>query len=112
MNVKTYNEFDVYDKCCAECDGMDVEYVIEVGHVEIPLCKHCFNELRTEMEEALNIKFCKDCKHFIMSEYGIRYCGGCEALQISVGNLGAHEHTMGHCGDFCLKDIKNDENDG
>lgn len=112
MKVKTYNEFDNYDKYCAECCGIVAEYIVEVGHVEFPLCKHCFDELRTEMEEASNIKFCKDCKHFIMSERGLQYCGGCEALRISVGGLGAHERTMGNCRDFCLKDIKNDENDG
>lgn len=80
--VKSYNEFDAYDKYCAECDSNLVEILISIGNVEIPLCNECAKNLQEELSNVVNLKYCKDCKHFLESSEAKYNCGGCVARNI------------------------------
>ena len=105
LKVRDWDD-EEYDDCCTTAVA-----ILKVGHIKIPLCMDCVNELHEYLNEFCRPQYCYQCKHFKMSQDGWKYGGSCcKDEDIPDAHVGYRccKDCMDSCQSFIEKENSND----
>lgn len=71
LKVRDWDD-EEYDDC-----GRYAIAILKVGHIKIPLCMDCVDELHQYLNDFCRPQYCYQCAHFKSSQWGYQYGGSC-----------------------------------
>ena len=101
IKVRDYDD-EEYDDC-----GSTAVAILKVGHIKIPLCMNCVNELQEYVNDFCRPQYCYQCKYFKRTTWGWHYGGSCcKDEDIADKDVGYRhcKDCMDSCRDFAEKE--------
>ena len=100
IKVRDWDD-EEYDDC-----GSTAVAILKVGHIKIPLCMDCVNELQEYINDFCRPQYCYQCKYF-KSRLSWKYGGSCckdEYIRdVDIGFRNCRD-CMDSCKDFIKKE--------
>lgn len=95
-----------YDDCCSTAIA-----ILKVGHIKIPLCEECVNDLKEFINDFCRPQYCYQCNYFKKSQWGWKYGGSCCKDEDVPDDLICYKYTkdcMDSCKDFTERQNNNE----
>lgn len=84
------------------CGCLTIAILEHNDELTIPLCEECFDELISSVNKLSNTVFCKDCKRWHASKYGVIYGGTCEVMAgEKFKDFTEKDYGYRYCTDYC-----------